>query len=118
MNPSRSWLSRWMLVCLMVVVVVDYSPQAHMVVTHPEAQEASHGSQVVSRGQGGLWHRFTCSTTIVHFRTNSVLTVPQFIGYYDLLSWASNRVGLGLPAGKLTNCLFKRRGITVYDQPY
>ena len=46
-----------MLVCLMVVVVVDYSPQAHKVVTHPEAQEASHGSQVVSREQGGLWHR-------------------------------------------------------------
>ena len=56
MNPSRIWLSRWMLVCLMVVVVVDYSPQAHKVVTHPEAQ-ASHGSQVVSREQGGLWHR-------------------------------------------------------------
>ena len=46
-----------MLVCLMVVVVVDYSPQAHKVVTHPEAQEASHGSQVVSRGQGRLCHR-------------------------------------------------------------
>ena len=118
MNPSRIWLSRWMLVCLMVVVVVDYSPQAHKVVTHPEAQEASHGSQVVSRGRVGCGTGSTCSTTIVHFRTNSVLTVPQFIGYYDLLSWASNRVGLGLPAGKLTNCLFKRRGITEYDQPY
>ena len=53
MNPSRIWLSRWMLVCLMVVVVVDYSPQAHKVVTHPEAQEASHGSQVVSEQRAG-----------------------------------------------------------------